>query len=603
MRKSILLLTISLNITFAQYNGERETEQSFENSSLYFNSHYLNPLGIANFKNVMPGLIDNPFLNLYINPANVPGIDDKDFLFYLEFRGDRTESLIADRFTSPNYFVNDVYYRQQSIYYDPRWFTVTRSEPEPILSVGIINYPLKGITDDLFIGGTYQVIHKEEKFYAMPYWIYYPSYYYDALGVRAEGLADVPIEDRYSGKDEMINEGHLYSAFAGYRISEMWSIGASINGIIHSRDGRYLNSNKGEYGNPDDDYSSIESQERIQDYDHIDFSGGINFQPDPFFKIGLKAGKLTGDAEQGYDFQTGYSSRHNTPEVSEEWSYYLSDSKTEQSWNRDGGSTYYGMNFTRYINDDKSFSGYYKFTKTDIDLSSSSSIIDTSFHSSRYVYNNYSYRYGGNSSAYDIRSSVGSKEANKHEGMINFKWALTPGSSVYIGLYFNSTETEILNTEPVKVNRTSNYYYTSTDPQNEDYSRSYSLVEGKVLKWEYKSDYSTIQIPVIFNFRFGESWGMMLGLNRILESWEIKDITTAYFDLREKNENGEIKRETNFGERYTQPAKKITEDFTKIFASFDASISDAFKVRMMFDPEFEHQFRISQWWLSFEAVL
>ena len=121
--------------------------------------------------------------------------------------------------------------------------------------------------------------------------------------------------------------------------------------------------------------------------------------------------------------------------------------------------------------------------------------------------------------------------------------------------------------------------------------------------WDYKSNYWTVQIPVIFDFRFSENWGMNLGVNKIIESWDITDVTTAYFSLRERLENNEIKRETNFGERYTQPVKKDSEDSFKIFASFDATISDAFKVRIMLDPELEHQFRIAQWWLSFEAKL
>jgi len=261
-----------------------------------------------------------------------------------------------------------------------------------------------------------------------------------------------------------------------------------------------------------------------------------------------------------------------------------------------------GINFTT-IKDNNSFSGYYRFTKTDLDLSSSSVIFDTSFYSSRSEYNNTWYRYDGYSFAHDIRSSTGNKTANKHDGMINFKWALTTYSSVYVGLYFNSTKTEISNSEPSNVVRTSSYNHTSSDTQFNDYNYYYNLIEDKTLEWEYKSVYWTFQIPVIFDFRFNENWGMMVGLNRILESWEITDITIAYFDFREKNDNDRIVREYNFGERYTQPTKKITEDFTKIFTSFDVSISPAFKVRMILDPEFEYEFRIAQWWLSFEAKI
>ena len=272
MKKIIFLFVLSLNITFAQYYGERTTEQSFENSSLYFNSYYLNPFGIANFKKVVPGLLDNPFLNLSINPANMPDIGEDQFYFYLEFRGDRTESEIVDKFVEPNYYANDINY--SSYYFDPRWFTTVRSEPEPVLSVGIITYPLKDIVKDFFIGASYQLIRKQEKFYTVPYWIYYPNYYYDALGVRAQGLENVPVTDRYTGKDEMINDGHLYSAFAGYRINDEWSAGISINGVIHSRSGGYLNSYKDEYGATGIyDWSNSFSQDRSQDYNHFDIMG------------------------------------------------------------------------------------------------------------------------------------------------------------------------------------------------------------------------------------------------------------------------------------------------------------------------------------------
>ena len=95
----------------------------------------------------------------------------------------------------------------------------------------------------------------------------------------------------------------------------------------------------------------------------------------------------------------------------------------------------------------------------------------------------------------------------------------------------------------------------------------------------------------------------MLGVNRILESWRIEDQTTAYFKYRERNEDGVIQTETNFGERYTQPTEKISEDYTDIITGFDVAVAPEFKIRLLIDPEFENEFRIAQWWLGFEARL
>jgi hypothetical protein len=96
---------------------------------------------------------------------------------------------------------------------------------------------------------------------------------------------------------------------------------------------------------------------------------------------------------------------------------------------------------------------------------------------------------------------------------------------------------------------------------------------------------------------------MMIGINRIFNSWDISDQTTAYFNLRERIQGSDVKSENNFGERYLQPAQQVTETLTKIFTSFDASITSSFNARLTIDPEFEHLFRINQWWLSFELKM
>ena len=297
MKKIVIIIILTPLVIFSQYFGERTTEQSFEQSELYFNSHYMNTFGLLNFKAVSVGLVNDPFLNLYLNPAILPEIKNGDILVYLDFRGDRTETPVLNGYVAPNFYA-DMIYRP---YVDPRWFTTTRTEPEPTVSLGLLTYPLKEINDRLFIGGTYQFIHREEKFYTVPYLIYTSRYYYDALNVRAEGLKDVPIKDRLSGKDEMVNQGHLFSAFAGYQISMDLSIGISLNGIIHKRDGGYFNSNSDEFGNTDKyDWSNSQGQERDQKYHHFDFSGGIQYKLTSTFGIGVKAGILSGDADQDY---------------------------------------------------------------------------------------------------------------------------------------------------------------------------------------------------------------------------------------------------------------------------------------------------------------
>ena len=600
MRTLVLITLLIPSILFAQYWGERTTEQSFEESELYFQSHFLNTFGLKDFKQVAVGLVDDPFLNLQLNPANLPGLREGKTYVYLDFRGDRTSAPVIDHFVFPNYYITDRYYRP---YVDPRWLSTSRSEPEPTFSIGVLTYPIEDIAKNFFFGGTYQIIHRDEKFYTIPYWIYNSRYLYDSFGLKAEGLADVPIKDRFSGRDEMMTDGHLFSIFAGYKFWDKLKAGVSLNGVIHSRDGGYLNSSSDEFGNTDKtDWENSQEQSRIQDYNHLDLNAGIIYEVLPSFEIGIKGGILTGDADQEYKSLNYNYYKYNTPNVSQEWSYNFSRSSTLQNWRHDGVAKYIGFNFKSRLKRDKEFSGYYRYSNGSVDFSNTSVIVDTSIYTSRWVYNydNSVNDYHGNSLTSDLRHGSGSRKKINHEVMLNFKWQLTSASTIRLGVYMNNFENKIKGLEPVLVKRESEYHHNSSSG-NYNYDNYYLLLEDKNLEWDYSSKYWTVQIPILLYFKLNENFGLMFGVNRILKDWEINDKTTAYFKYRETNENGENNKEVNFGERYTQPAQNITENSTDVIFKIDAAVSSSFKINLLIDPEFENIFRVAQWWLSFEA--
>jgi len=601
MKKIILLFLVLPMISFSQYNMERSTEQSFEQSEMYFNSYFLNTFGLKNFKKVSVGLIDNPFLNIYLNPASAVNLEGDDYLIYLDFRGDRTEAPILD-YSYPLYYDMGTSFAP---YPDIRWISTTRSEPEPIFSLGIITNPLKGLTDKFFIGGTYQLLYREEKFYNNPYWIYNPRFGYDVFGGVKQGLGDVPTEDRYSGADQMINTGHLLTGFTGYQFSNVLSAGLFLNAVVHSREGEYLYSMKDEYGSTNfQEWENLNSQARNQNYDHWDLALGVNYKFSEHWSAGIKAGYLKGKAEQGNFLQTFYYSKRDTPDVSKEWYYNYSKSFTNQNWFHDGNTRYFGFNFLNKIDDKKEFSGYYKYSKSNIDFTNNSEIFDTSKYTSRWVnsYDNSWYRYQGVSSASDKRHGSGTRIKGSHEGMLNFKWKLSESNTLLTGIYVYDSKLEIDGREPVKAYRMSNYSHNNSSGSY-TYTQNQELVEVKDLTWKYVSSEWSLQIPILLHFQLNETFGLMLGINRYFYGWKITDVTTAYFDLREKKENGVVKQEKNFAERYTQPATRTTENFTDMIASFDINISPQLCAKLMLDPDFDQFFRIAQWWLSFQAKL
>lgn len=600
MKSKLLILMLILPFTLsAQYYGERVTEKSFERSNVYFKSNFLNTFGLFRFKNVAPGLIEDPFLDLHLNPANLPEFQNKTALIYLDFRGDRSETPFSAYPVEYDSRALDI---SIAPYIDPRWFSQTRTEPEPVFSLGVLTYPFGDANKNFFAGATYQLIHKNEQFYSVPTGIYNARAGYDSFG--RELSTDVPIIDRFSGEDEMMINGHLFSSYLGYRVNQTVDLGVSLNSVFHSREGIYLNASQGPYGdiNPyQNEYRNL--RERTQNYDHMDLSGGVRIHLNDNSSFGIKIGSLSGDVNQEFlstnDSKYNYGDANNPANGSEGFF----NSSTNQSWNQDGNTKYARLSFSHELSSDKKFSFYFRYAESNIDLSNSSVIRDTSFYTSQWSWDTNNSYYLGNSAFSDIRSSTGIRNKTTQQGLFSYKWQLTPKNSIFAAIYFSRDHLKINSNEPVLASRFSHSEYFYQPSQTDTLFNDYRLFEDKSLLWNYESRNWSFQIPIMVNFKLNPNWSVMLGVNRILNSWNIKEQTTAIFNKREREDNGIVKVETNFGERYTTPRKRITEDHTDVLVSFQANLSQELQVNFLINPDFEDHFRVAQWWLSFRSFI
>ncbi|KAA3606981.1 MAG: hypothetical protein DWQ06_00230 [Calditrichaeota bacterium] len=594
---SFSLVLILANLSFGQYYDQNVTEQSFENSGLFFKKQSLNTLGVSKFKNVAVGLVDEPFLNLQLNPARLPKLGDKKTYTYLDFRGDRTESEVSE--ISYGSYGNDALYSYSLPYYNPKWYDVTREEPEPVFSLGILSYPFG---DKLMIGGSYQVTYKNEDFYQVPSWIYYEKYGVDSFGNAAvDAEFNGPITDVSLGNDELTTKSHNFNGFLGFNLSERISLGASLNLLKHSREGNYLDVNNQPYDTYYDQESKYYNEEsRDLDYNHFDLNTGLEYKFTDSFLGGISIGYLKGKAEQSHFDADSSLYKHNEENIDDEWSLSYNRRSQDQDWTHDGKSYYGGLNFEKKINDKQTLKGYYKFTNRNIDLENSSTIADTNYYSSRYYgsWDSTYYEYFSKSSTLDKRSGDGTRKEKLHELMLAMDFQVTEKSSVTAGFYVKQKNNEINSSEPVSANRSSIYQnYWSNNGQQENLSVS----ENKTLEWKYKVDYLSIQIPILFKFKFNENWSTTIGVNRILNAWEVEDETIAYFTNKTETQNGQTTTQTNFAERYKKPTQTITEDHTDVITKLDVKVSENFGIGLLVDPEFKDEFRIAQWWLSFTA--
>ncbi|MEJ2544626.1 MAG: hypothetical protein P8Y99_11215 [Calditrichaceae bacterium] len=602
MNKFYLLLLLPL-LLFGQYYGERVTEKSFESSDLFFNSYYLNTFGIYNFRNVSTGLFDDPFLRLHLNPALLPEDSTSKTEVYLDFRGDRTEAEIVQYNYYPPYLYNSYASSRYIDRIDPRWYSITRTEPEPVFSLGIIAHPFN---KKFLVGATYQLIYRQEPYYQQPTGIYNSRYgkSYDGYDLVANS-EDIPIVDRYSGSDEMLTSAHLFGGFLGYKLTPKLNVGININTVMHEREGQYANLNNDQYSTQDNrDWFSTNSVERNSDYNHIDVSAGISYKLNEQITAAIKLGLLDGEANQ--DYAKYDSSSYHYDSDPDDWSRSLNTGKTDQDWNHEGTGKYGTVNLD-YKFENNEVSIYYSHRKNDIDLKTTSVIQDTSYYAGEWTSSYAHSEYESYSSLSDIRDSNGKNEQTRNEAMLSIRWRETKNVTVYAGFYFANIESSIENDEPVIARNQSSYYsfYDYTNPTDEDYEYTsyYSNYENKRLLWNYTSKRQSIQIPVVLDFHLNESWNVILGVNRIWEHWDVSDQTLAVFTNRTENRNGDIESETNFGERYTQPDEKFTDNNTEFMAGLSINITPKLKVNILVEPENEPNWRVAQWWLAFRASL
>lgn len=603
MKRLLFVLLAITSVCFSQYNDERTTEQSFENSPLFFNSSFINTYGLTSFQKVLPGLVKDPFMDIYLNPANVPDLKGNDILVYIDFTSDRQKQEIINYYPYPYYYLSDTYYAPTL---DPRWLSNSRQEPAPIATLGIITNPLGKNLSEFIVGATYQLLYKEDRFYNVPYWIYNYSPYLDSFNsVRTdESDQNIPVIDRYSGTDHMTTDGHLLNIFASYQLSDELSLGINFSGVWHNRDGSYLDQSQDEYGDFDDsEWSNKQFQERSQEYSHTDFSAGIKYSPDEKTGIGLKLGYLKGTADQIYSSENEYLYKYSIYNNDANWSESFSESFTNQIWKHDGDVKYLGLYYDKLINENTSVKLFYRYNNSSLDLTSSSSITDTSYYESSWVSTyNYDESHSLNySSTKDFRNSTGTKDVYSHEVGCYINWILNDNIKFSAGLYYQMNSSETKTNEPVLAHRYSYYDYTHTNyPNNRN---SLTLNEDKLLEWNYESKYWTLQIPMILNIQATENLGIILGLARKLETWNSEDVTTAYFIYRDEMENERHIREENFGERYRQPETNISENTTDFFAGLNITISEKLLIRLLVDPDLNDSPKFKQWHLSFYGLL
>ena len=593
LRQLFIILLFGCQIVYGQYYNERVLEKSFERTDFFFRPSFVNPYGIGGF------LIDDPLLNLQINPAYLVADSLNNHYAYFNFRNSRE---VENR--------NSHFYPQyrslgspiSSRLYYPIYFVNTQKALEPVFSGAYIFHPLGGKASRFCLGLTYQVILQDEPYYTIPQDIYKTNLEYDFAGNRVAEESDMPITDRYSGEDEMHQEGHFASLVSGIGLSQALQLGLRLSRVSFNRDGSCRSENVWNTIYYDGGSSSwLDSDSRAQDYKHWDISGGLNCRLSGNIIAGLMAGHLWGKADQDGLNENTSLYQYGQIDQGTDWNYYHRSYQRNQSWKHDGSSTYGGVNVKARLSSTQTLNIYYHILQENVDMQAQSVIRDTSY--SNYHHDNNEWMYGSVSSSAldDHRTGSGNREGITHRAAVALQWDVDRRTRLHIGMNVQHKTRQTTTTEDVFADRYSDYTWSDNNRNDHSYS---ATEEQKELRWDFRTSLTTLRIPILLRYRASKSVEILFGVNRSMKRWHVEDVTLALFGYRIQTTNSVSKWEELFGERYTQPEEKRSDVTTALLGGLTINPSMHFNIRLLMVPNFAKTYqgtelREFQWWIDF----
>jgi hypothetical protein len=573
----ILLVSTVLPLTLhAQYYGDRALEKGFEQTEFFFTPSYLNPYGLGSFKATSPGLINDPLLNVVINPARL-GLDSlMDNYLYTDFRSARNAK--DNNTYSPVWATVDARVASD-LYYYPRMYLRTRRELEPLFSGAYIGRPLPESSPDLIVGMSYQYTLQDEKYYDVPQDIYRTVAGSDYTGTRSAAADAMPIVDTYSGKDNINHAGHNISAFIRYVLPFSIDVGVKVSRVMLERAGAYGSSNLwagSQYSSSSSFWSNMEV--RDQGYAHWDIAGGVDYHLNDHSTIGVTMGHLWGGATQAL---TRNDSSYYKYSSSPYESYYNRSGNTSQLWRHDGKTTYSGIDFTSHTSPSTTLTLAYQRQRSTVDLGVGSSILDTSY--STYTWTDSGIPYTSYSQSYlsDARSGNGFQDVAVDRLMGYFHWKIDSRLTVSLGAQMEWYSLQTKTTETVLAVSRSAYWSTRGT-----YDSHYAQDESKTLLWTFTTKRTSFHVPIFVTIQATPALQVLLGLNRTMAQWKIDDITLSLFRYRSTLSGGGVKREENFGERRTEPTEDVSDVRTTFLAGLVVAPSEKFQFRVIAVPNF-----------------
>lgn len=576
----------------AQYYDNRVLDKAFEEQQIFFEPAMINPYGLSDFGEAAAGLITHPLLDLQVNPARLSGSGTGDFFGYLDFRRQPENDEPAV------YPLYDCIYCREAVDVRipyPYYGGFEREPVKPMLAAALFGRPLAA-NRGLVVGASYQLLFRDDRYYAVPYDIYRTTAVADFGGNRASAV-EVPIVDGSSGENTMRTLGHLANLHVAATNGAL-AAGGRVGIATHTIDGTLGNQNAwtGNFVSQDRSFWT-DNEHRRQEYGHLDVEFGLTYALTDGVDVGLSAGALFGSAEQELtrrDSSVYISSQAPPNAYSNE---YLRGGRTDQWWDRDGTNGWAGLDVRAGVAPGRTVYALYRGSRLQNDLASASTISDSTFSD----YDSGGYNSSSSSTLIDDRAGNGERSGQGHRVAAGVQWAFGDRSTIHIGVDVNSRLRTTTVTDDVFV-----FQHSRNDWMNGASNESWSFqLDGvQELHWRLRSRISDITVPVYLQTRLSDYVVVEFGLDRRLRLIDLTDVTTIRHVSTVEMNNGNTIDRSGTTEVYREPRVRESETTTAFLAGVSVEPSHGVEITVRVAPVHRERFGVSdidwRWWIGFQ---
>ena len=505
----------------AQYWTDYVLEKGFDQRDYFLRPHRIVSLHLKNIDPGLLGVMPDPLSEMSFQPATLASLPGSRL--YLDLKGKANEP------KEFKYAVYPLYDYANNYFLPPYYAQPVERKLEPLLSAVYYGDVAAKYLPGLKFALSYELIHHEGKFYEpVPYW-YYRGY--DAFGAKNEASADFPDIDptvRQDGLDEKSETAHFYDAILSYKLTKFLSGGVKLSHVQTDIGGDYLRLNN--YNDPfNRDYESryLNSKNKTASIRQNEISAGVVLALSDRRQIGVFAGKIDGDHTQSAADQDSSYYRYGLETGDDYFGRWRYSHINQSEWLHDGQTRYAGVHGELPMQSDIAFRFRLEVEKSDIDLSNSDMVADTS-------YSQYRYRYYENDSLYnsidgsrfdEVRIGSGNENVTRKTVAAGVVVPFQKRSEITVGIFAQTSKSEVLMYEDAQVRRAS-HQLTPTPWRPVE---SQIGVEDKTLRLDKSTSITRLALPIALNFHLGHGWSVSFGAIKQYDKIEADEIVDVWF--------------------------------------------------------------------------